>query len=87
VLCELWGAELSIITNVNDVPTPQVPKYVCGSVQGFKQHTKTQSQKQETDNVITIINQMLSTLFTYHTYLPSYMWLVGLFILTAVHPI
>jgi len=31
--------------------------------------------------------QMFLTLFTYHTYLPSYIWLVGLFILTAVHPI
>jgi len=32
-------------------------------------------------------NQMFSTLFTYHTYLLSYVWLVGLFVLTVVHPI
>ena len=73
VLCyELWGAELNTTTKVT-YPLPPVPEYVCGSVQGFKQHTKTRSKEQENNN-----KYVFDILYVSHIFAYSHMssWLV-----------
>ena len=64
MLCELWGAELSIITNVMF----PLPKFQNMSVEVFKSSSKMQKQSQEheNDNVITIINQIFDIQVTMH---------------------